>query len=99
MNLNRRQLWIRQVETRSGIAPLDFKMARYIELMNISNMQDLRWSFTTPKGVYGIGAGTINKLKALAGVPVPPKRVTWKREALRLYALLEQHGIEYVKQK
>jgi hypothetical protein len=47
----------------------------------------------------GIGAGTLDKLKVLAGMTVPPKRVTWKREALRLYALLEQHGIEYVKQK
>jgi hypothetical protein len=97
--MNKRQLWIRRVEARSGIAPLDFKMARYIELMNISNMQDLRWSFTTPGNVRGIGAGTLNKLKGLAGIEVPPKRVTWKREALRLYALLEQHGIEYVKQK
>jgi hypothetical protein len=99
MNLTRRQLWIRQVETRSGIAPLDFKMARYIELLNISNMQDLRWSFTTPKSVYGIGAGTINKLKELAGMTPPPRPATWKREALRLYALLEQHGIEYIKNK
>jgi len=97
--MNKRQLWIRRVEARCGIAPLDFKMARYIELLNISNMQDLRWSFTTPKGVCGIGAGTLNKLKELAGVPVPPKPVTWKREALRLYALLDQHGIEYTKRK
>jgi len=95
MNLTRRQLWIRQVETRSGIAPLDFKMARYIELMNISNMQDLRWSFTT----QGIGVGTLDKLKALAGMTVPPKRVTWKVEAKRLYALLDAAGIEYIKQK
>ena len=99
MNLTPRQLWIRRVETRSGIAPLDFKMARYIELLNISNMQDLRWSFTTPGSVRGIGAGTLDKLKVLAGMTVPPKRVTWKREAKRLYALLEKHGIEYVKQK
>jgi hypothetical protein len=74
-------------------------MARYIELLNISNMQDLRWSFTTPKNVYGIGAGTINKLKALAGIEVAPKRVTWKREALRLYALLDAAGVEYIKQR
>ena len=99
MSLTPRQLWIRRVETRSGIAPLDFKMARYIELLNITNMQDLRWSFTTPGRVHSIGAGTLDKLKVLAGMTVPPKRVTWKREALRLYALLEQHGIEYVKQK
>jgi hypothetical protein len=100
VSLTPRQLWIRRVETRSGIAPLDFKMARYIELMNITNMQDLRWSLTTTHAsVHGIGAGTLDKLKALAGMTVPPKRVTWKREALRLYALLEQHGIEYVKQK
>jgi hypothetical protein len=99
MNLNRRQLWIRQVETRSGIAPLDFKMARYIELMNISNMQDLRWSFTTPGNVRGIGAGTLNKLKGLAGIEVPQKKTTWKQEAKRLYALLDAAGIEYTKQK
>jgi hypothetical protein len=97
--MNKRQLWIRRVEARCGIAPLDFKMARYIELLNISNMQDLRWSFTTPKSVYGIGAGTINKLKALAGIEVAPKRVTWKREALRLYALLDAAGVEYIKQR
>jgi hypothetical protein len=97
--MNKRQLWIRRVEARCGIAPLDFKMARYIELLNISNMQDLRWSFTTPKSVYGIGAGTINKLKELAGMTPPPKRVTWKREALRLYALLDAAGVEYIKQK
>lgn len=99
MSITPRQLWIRRVETRSGIAPLDFKMARYIELLNISNMQDLRWSFTTPKGVYGIGAGTINKLKALAGIKVAPKRVTWKQEALRLYALLDAAKVEYIKQR
>ena len=97
--MNPRQLWIRRVETRSGIAPLDFKMARYIELMNISNMQDLRWSFTTPGSVRGIGAGTLDKLKTLAGMTVPPKRVTWKREAKRLYALLDAAKIEYIKQK
>lgn len=99
MSLTPRQLWIRRVEARSGIAPLDFKMARYIELLNISNMQDLRWSFTTPGSVRGIGAGTLDKLKALAGIEVPPKKVTWKAEAKRLYALLEKHGIEYDKQK
>lgn len=99
MSLTSRQLWIRRVEARSGIAPLDFKMARYIELLNISNMQDLRWSFTTPGNVRGIGEGTINKLKTLAGIEVPPKKVTWKREAQRLYALLDKHGIEYDKQK
>jgi len=97
--MNKRQLWIRRVEARCGIEPLDFKMARYIELLNISNMQDLRWSFTTPKSVYGIGEGTINKLKELAGMTVPPKRVTWKREALRLYALLDAAGVEYIKQR
>jgi hypothetical protein len=97
--MTQRQLWIRRVEARSGIAPLDFKMARYIELMNISNMQDLRWSFTTPGNVRGIGAGTLNKLKALAGIEVPQKKTTWKQEALRLYALLDAAGIEYIKQK
>jgi len=97
--MNKRQLWIRRVEARCRIAPLDFKMARYIELLNISNMQDLRWSFTTPKGVYGIGDGTLNKLKALAEIEVPPKKATWKSEVKRLYALLDKHGIEYIKNK
>lgn len=97
--MNQRQLWIRRVEARSGIAPLDFKMARYIEALNISNMQDLRWSFTTPGNVRGIGAGTLNKLKALAGIEVPPRKATWKSEAQRLYALLDAAGIEYIKQK
>lgn len=95
MNLTRRQLWIRQVEARSGIAPLDFKMARYIELLNITNMQDLRWSFTTPKGVQSIGEVTLNKLKALAGIAVPEKKMTWKRRAEKLMALLDKHGIDY----
>jgi hypothetical protein len=95
---NRRTLWIRRVEARCGIAPLDFKMARYIELLNISNMQDLRWSFTTPGNVRGIGAGTINKLRQIAGLPIKEKRTTWKTEAQRLYKLLEQHGIEYIKE-
>jgi hypothetical protein len=99
MSITPRQLWIRRVETRSGIAPLDFKMARYIELLNITNMQDLRWSFATPGNVRGIGAGTLDKLKVLAGMTVPPKRVTWKQEAKRLYALLDAAGIEYIKQK
>jgi hypothetical protein len=49
--------------------------------------------------VYGIGAGTINKLKVLAGVPVPPVKTSWKREALRLYALLDAAGVEYIKQR
>jgi hypothetical protein len=49
--------------------------------------------------VYGIGEGTLNKLKALAGVPVPPVKTSWKREALRLYALLDAAGVEYIKQK
>jgi hypothetical protein len=74
-------------------------MARYIELMNIRNMQDLRWSFTTPGRVQSIGERTLNKLKALAGIEVPPKKATWKSEVKRLYALLEQHGIEYIKNK
>jgi hypothetical protein len=97
--MNKRQLWIRRVEARCGISPLDFKMARYIELLNISNMHELLWSFTIPKSVYGIGVGTINKLKALAGIEVTPKRVTWKQEALRLYALLDAAGVEYIKQR
>lgn len=96
--LNKRQLWVRRVEARCGIAPLDFKMARYIEAYDIKGKDGLIEALQS-KLLHGIGAGTINKLKALAGIEVAPKRVTWKREALRLYALLDQHGIEYTKQK
>jgi len=96
--MNKRQLWIRRVEARCGIAPLDFKMARYIEAYDIKGKDGLIEALQS-KLLHGIGAGTINKLKALAGIEVAPKRVTWKREALRLYALLDQHGIEYIKNK
>lgn len=96
--MNKRQLWIRRVEARCGIAPLDFKMARYIEAYDIKGKDGLIEALQS-KLLHGIGAGTINKLKVLAGIEVAPKRVTWKCEALRLYALLDQHGIEYIKQK
>lgn len=98
MSLTPRQLWIRRVEARSGIAPLDFKMARYIDAYNITGRDGLVEALAS-KLLTGIGEGTINKLKALAGIEVPPKKVTWKREAQRLYALLDKHGIEYDKQK
>lgn len=97
--MTQRQLWIRRIELTTKLAPLDFKMARYIYFLNIKNMHDLRWSFTTPGNIRGIGAGTLDKLKALAGIDVPPKRVTWKSEAKRLYALLDAAGIKYTKQK
>jgi hypothetical protein len=73
-------------------------MARYIEAYDIKGKDGLIEALQS-KLLHGIGAGTLDKLKVLAGMTVPPKRVTWKREALRLYALLDQHGIEYTKNK
>lgn len=96
--MNPRQLWIRRIETRSGIAPLDFKMARYIEAYNITGRDSLIEALAS-KELSGIGAGTIDKLKRLAGIEVPVKCTTWKQEAKRLYALLDAAGIEYTKQK
>jgi hypothetical protein len=96
--MNKRQLWIRRVEARCGIAPLDFKMARYIEAYDIKGKDGLIEALQS-KLLHGIGAGTINKLRALAGVPVPPVKTSWKREALRLYALLDAAGVEYIKQR
>jgi len=98
MSLNPRQLWIRRIEAQAGLVPLDFKMARYIEAYNITGRESLIEALAS-KELAGIGAGTIDKLKRLAGIEVPQKKTTWKQEALRLYALLDAAGIEYIKQK
>ena len=98
MGLTPRQLWIRRIEAMTGLAPLNFMMARYIEAYNVTGRDSLIEAIAT-KELIGIGKGTINKLKMLVGLPVKAKKPTWKAEAKRLYALLEQHGIEYVKQK
>jgi len=94
---NRRTLWIHRVELRSEIAPLDFRMARYIEAYDIKGKDGLIEALQS-KLLHGIGAGTINKLRQIAGLPIKEKRTTWKTEAQRLYKLLEQHGIEYIKE-
>lgn len=97
-SLTLRQLWIRLVESRSGIAPLDFKMARYIDAYNITGKDNLAAALAS-KELSSIGEGTINKLKILAGIPVKEKKPTWKQEAKRLYQILDNAGIEYIKQK
>jgi len=98
VSLTPRQLWIRRIEAQTGLAPLNFKMARYIDAYNIRGRDGLVDALAS-KELSGIGEGTINKLKRLADIEVPPKKVTWKQEAKRLYALLDAAGIEYIKQK
>jgi len=98
MGLTPRQLWIRRIEAMTGLAPLNFMMARYIEAYNVTGRDSLIEAIAT-KELTGIGEGTINKLKMLVGLPVKAKKPTWKAEAKRLYALLDAAGIEYIKQK
>lgn len=94
MGLTPRQLWIRRIEAMTGLAPLNFMMARYIEAYNITGRDSLIEAIAT-KELIGIGEGTINKLKILVGLPVKVKKPTWKAEAKRLYALLDKHQIKY----
>lgn len=98
MSLTPRQLWIRRIEAQAGLAPLNFMMARYIEAYNITGKDSLIEALAS-KELAGIGEGTKDKLKMLAGLPVKTKKPSWKAEAQRLYALLDAAGIEYIKQK
>jgi len=94
---NRRKLWLYRMERQCGVAPLDFRMARYIEAYSIKSRDELIEALQT-KLLITIGEGTMNKLKALVGLPVKLRKPSWKSEAQRLYKLLEQHGIEYIKE-
>ena len=73
MSLTPRQLWIRRIEAMTGLAPLNFMMARYIEAYNITGRDSLIEAIAT-KELIGIGEGTINKLKMLVGLPVKAKK-------------------------
>lgn len=96
---NRRKLWVHRMEKLSGVAPLDFKMARYIEKLNIRSIEYLREALIRNQHVLYVGFQAMNKLRALAGLPLVYRKHSWKDETLRLYKLLDKSGIEYVKQK
>lgn len=96
---NRRKLWVYRMEKLSGCAPLDFKMARYIEKLNIRSPEELRYALEHGQEVIWVGFKAMNKLRELAGLPQVEREYSWKDEAKRLYTLLDDAGIEYVKQK
>lgn len=96
---NRRKLWVYRMEKLSGCAPLDFKMARYIEKLNIRSPDQLRYALEHNQQVIFVGVKAMNKLRVLAGLPEVHRKHSWKDETKRLYTLLDAVGIEYVKQK
>jgi AMMECR1 domain-containing protein len=87
------------MEKLSGCAPLDFKMARYIEKLNIRSPEELRYALEHGQEVIWVGFKAMNKLRELAGLPQVQREYSWKDEAKRLYTLLDAAGIKYVKQK
>lgn len=78
----------------SGIAPLDFRMARYIDAYQIKGIQMLTEALNT-KSLSGIGDGTLNRLREVVGLPIKEKKPTLKSEIKRLRGILDKHGIEY----
>ena len=96
---NRRKLWVYRMEKLSGVAPLDFKLARYIEKINIRSPEQLRHALENDQQVIWVGFKAMNKLRELAGLPQVKRKYSWKDEAKRLYALLDKAGLEYDKQK
>jgi hypothetical protein len=96
---NRRKLWVYRMEKLSGCAPLDFKMARYIEKLNIRSPEQLKYALEHNQQVVFVGFKAMNKLRELAGLPQVQRKYSWKDEAKRLYALLDKAGLEYDKQK
>lgn len=87
------------MEKLSGIAPLDFKMARYIEKLEIRSPEELRSALLENKTVLWVGMKAMNKLRVLVNLPEVQRKYSWKDEAKRMYALLDKHNIEYIKQK
>ena len=87
------------MEKISGVAPLDFKMARYIEKLQITSVEYLREALQRKLQVPYVGAKAMNKLRVLANMPVVERKHSWKDEVKRLYALLDKHNIKYDKRK
>jgi len=96
---NRRKLWVYRMEQLSGCAPLDFKMARYIEKLNIRNPDQLRYALEHNQQVIWVGMKAMNRLRVLVGIPEVQRKYSWKDEALRLYEMLDKAGIYYLKNK
>ena len=96
---NRRKLWVYRMEKLSGCAPLDFKMARYIEKLNIRSPEQLRYALEHNQLVLAVGVKAMNRLREIVGLPQVQRKHSWKDEAKLLYALLDAAGIEYDKQK
>lgn len=94
---NRRKLWVHRMEQLSKCAPLDFKMARYIQALQIRSLEQLQEALQSNQQVLWVGFGAMNKLRAIAGLSEVKKGHSWKAEATRLYKLLDKHGIDYVK--
>ena len=69
---NRRLTWVRDVERRSGLSPLTHIMARFVDAYNVRSVEELRVAIDT-KELNGVGVGTINMLRQLAGIPIPVK--------------------------
>jgi len=96
---NRRKLWVYRMEKLSGVAPLDFKMARYIEKLNIRSSEQLKYALEHNQEVIWVGFKAMNKLRVLVGIPEVQKEYSWKDEAQRLYEMLDKAGIYYLKNK
>ena len=96
---NRRKLWVHRVEQLSNCAPLDFKMARYIEKLEIRRPEELHSALLENKTVLWVGFKAMNQLRVLVNLPEVQRKYSWKDEAKRLYALLDAAGLEYDKQK
>ena len=87
------------MEKLSGIAPLDFKMARYIEKLEIRSPEELHSALLENKTVLWVGFKAMNQLRVLVNLPEVQRKYSWKDEAKRMYALLDKHNIDYIKQK
>ena len=87
------------MEKLSGITPLDFKMARYIEKLEIRSPEELHSALLENKTVLWVGLKAMNQLRVLVGLPEVQRKYSWKDEAKRMYALLDKYNIEYIKQK
>ena len=87
------------MEKLSGVAPLDFKMARYIEKLEIRSPEELHSALLKNKTVLWVGFKAMNQLRVLVNLPEVQRKYSWKDEAKRMYALLDKHNIDYIKQK
>lgn len=76
----RKLAYIADVERRSGFAPLTFIMARYLDAYNVRGLDDPKHVLNT-KEMNGVGIGTLNEIRKVAGIPVVVKPLTNKETA------------------